>query len=139
MRKASTRLPEQGTQVECTLGLRQRVKGVVAVRCRIIVRRGWVLENCARPAKRRRALLESNLSRNSRLELIASDERRERAQPFAPCETEVIGAIDSPCLRKLMHALSRLACASRAQTPRADDSPAPNAGVPGCRSFPGTR
>ena len=59
--------------LECTLGLRHGVKGVVAVRWKVIVRRDWVLENRSRPAKRRQALLESNLRRNSRLELIEAD------------------------------------------------------------------
>jgi hypothetical protein len=59
--------------MECTLGLRHKVKGVVAVRWKVIVRRDWVLENRSRPAKRRQALLESNLPRNSRLELIEAD------------------------------------------------------------------
>ena len=73
MRKASTRLPEQGTQMECTLGLRHEDKGVVAVGWKFIVRRDWVLENRSWSAKRRQALLESNLPRNSRLELIEAD------------------------------------------------------------------
>ena len=38
---------------------------------------GLVLENRSRPAKRRQALLESNLPRNSRLELIEADEHWE--------------------------------------------------------------
>ena len=41
------------------------------------VRRGFVLENRTRSAKRRQALLESNLPRNSRLELIEADEHWE--------------------------------------------------------------
>jgi len=36
-----------------------------------------VLQNRSRPAKRRQALLESNLPRNSRLELIEADEHWE--------------------------------------------------------------
>jgi hypothetical protein len=63
--------------MDCTLGLRHEVKEVVAVRCKIIVRRGFVLQNRSRPAKRRQALLESNLPRNSRLELIEADEHWE--------------------------------------------------------------
>ena len=58
--------------MDCTLGLRHEVKEVVAVRCKIIVRRGFVLQNRSRPAKRRQALLESNLPRNNRLKLIAT-------------------------------------------------------------------
>ena len=73
----STSTSEGRGAVECTLGLRHRVKGVVAVRWKIIVRRDWVLENRSRPAKWRQALLESNLPRNSRLELIEADERWE--------------------------------------------------------------
>jgi hypothetical protein len=63
--------------MDCTHGPRHGVKGVGAVRWKIIVRRGLVLENRSRPAKRRQALLESNLPRNSRLELIDADEHWE--------------------------------------------------------------
>jgi hypothetical protein len=63
--------------VDCTLGLRHGVKGVVAVRWKVIVRRLLISENRSQPAKRRQALLESNLPRNSRLELIEADEHWE--------------------------------------------------------------
>jgi hypothetical protein len=63
----------EGYLVECTLGLRHGVKGAVAVRWKVIVRRLLISENRSQSAKRRQALLESNLPRNSRLELIASD------------------------------------------------------------------
>jgi hypothetical protein len=63
--------------VDCTLGLRHRIKGVVIVRRKVIVRRVCWVENRSWSAKRRQALLESNLPRNSRLELIETDERWE--------------------------------------------------------------
>ena len=45
--------------------------------------------------KRRLALLESNLPRNSRLELIEADEGWEWAKRLTPGCTETIGSIDS--------------------------------------------
>ena len=40
--RASTKMSEE-RGVECTLGLRHGVKGVVAARCKIIVRQHWLL------------------------------------------------------------------------------------------------
>jgi hypothetical protein len=54
--------------MECTLRRRHEVKGIVAVRCKIIVRQGWLWENRFQSVKRRQALPEGNLPRNSRLE-----------------------------------------------------------------------
>ncbi|MBM3726654.1 MAG: hypothetical protein FJW40_14670, partial [Acidobacteria bacterium] len=47
-------------------GLRQRVKTLLAVRCKIIDRQISLIANWRHPVKRRRALLESNPPRDSR-------------------------------------------------------------------------
>ena len=64
--------------------LRQTVKTVFTVRCKILDRQDHSIAFWSWPVKRRRALRERNRPRNSRLELIDADERREWACDAAP-------------------------------------------------------
>src|SRR4029077_2837794 len=59
-------------------GVRQTVKRLCAVRCKMLDQRIEFTAHWPRLVKRRRALLESIPPRNSQLKLIVSDERRGR-------------------------------------------------------------
>jgi hypothetical protein len=64
--------------------LRQTVKTLFAVRWQILDRQNHCNAFSAWPVKRRRALVEINPPRNTRLELIDADERREWWTDTAP-------------------------------------------------------
>src|SRR5947209_156225 len=72
-------------RVECTLGLRHGVKGVVAVavRCKIIVRQHWLLRIVSSRGSGGRLCWRATCRGIADWKLIAADECGERRQPLA--------------------------------------------------------
>ena len=115
-------------------GLKQTVKTHIAVRCKMLDRQDHCSALGRHLVKRRRALVETNPPRNSRVRLIETVSSRRWGKQNSVSGGKPRRTIDRRCLKKLM----RLAAAKRPpfaafRTRLAAGNPAPSAIFSGCR------